>query len=191
MVHERRQEDGATPLLLACYSGTNLLPSGENMYQNCKKMRCVFDNILLHYLLSLQLLERVCFVSRLLKLHPDAISAKDVDGWFFSCSMLHLATLMLQLQYLKGETALHYAVAMMPKTSYRLAKVLLKCGPELASVVSNDNYLPLHQAVMGVASPAVLQVYMPFMLVLGNLAIRQFFRYFCNNSCWYFIIRRG
>jgi len=80
--------------------------------------------------------ERVCFASRLLQLRPDAINAKDTEG----------------------ETALHAAVSMMPKTIYRLVKLLLQHGPEVARVVSDANYLPLHLAVMGVASPAVLQL---------------------------------
>ena len=74
------------------------------------------------------------------------------------CSTSLLGWLCYAVQYSTGETALHAAVSMMPKTIFRLVKLLLKHRPDAARAVSDANYLPLHQAVMGVASPAVLQV---------------------------------
>ena len=48
---------------------------------------------------------------------------------------------------------------MLPQTLLRLVSLLLRHGgPQAARALSHANYLPLHQAVMGVASPAVLQV---------------------------------
>ena len=85
---------------------------------------------------ALTISHRISFCRQLLRLYPKAATQRDSDG----------------------QTALHHALQVTPSPSLRLVRTLLTADATCAKIKDNAGCLPLHAAIMGTASNAIIKM---------------------------------